>query len=93
MRYAWIITKDHTTADGGAKGVVGPRNATLYGVELALSGKGRRFTLHDDDGECLLEGRIWTGREQLAEIDFAPLDDFGAPSYGCTEIRYGGKPL
>ena len=49
--------------------------------------KNKLFRLLDDDSIIYFEG--------IAELDkcdseegFDPLDDFGMPSYGCTEIQY-----
>jgi len=44
-----------------------------------------RFRMYDDDGEMYYEG-IATPDD--GEDGFAPLDDFGTPNAGCTEIRY-----
>jgi hypothetical protein len=60
---------------------------------IAKAKKGRAFAMYDDDGELYYRGRIWTAAEPGTEADFGPLDDFGTPNAGCTEIRYGGKTL
>ncbi|MBL6280128.1 hypothetical protein JMF97_28600 [Micromonospora fiedleri] len=43
-----------------------------------------------DPGErgVVYEGLIWTAGEPGGGEDFGPLDDFGQPNYGCTEIQY-----
>ena len=44
-----------------------------------------KFRMLDDDGEIYFEG---LSDDNRTEDLFAPLDDFGMPSYGCTEIQY-----
>ncbi|HEY9550589.1 MAG TPA: hypothetical protein VIR45_13920 [Kiloniellaceae bacterium] len=93
MAYGWIIDKDHI-ADGEAEpgtllnavGLVGPRDIA-HEIETRLkAGEGEPFRLYDDDGELYYEGRIigdhtgWDG--------FTPLDDFGRPNAGCSDIHY-----
>lgn len=47
------------------------------------AGEGQRFRMYDDDGELYYDGRI------VGDYDgFEPLDDFGMPNVGCTNIRY-----
>lgn len=86
--YAWTITKD-TLADPNDKpgtnlnavGVIGPRNTDKTHEEIVKEGKA--FRMYDDDGELYYEGRI------MGEYDgFEPLDDFGTPNAGATEIKY-----
>jgi len=45
----------------------------------------REFRMLDGDGNVMYEGRMLLGDESDAE--FHPLDDFGAPNAGCTEIQ------
>lgn len=87
---AWIIVKDKIESD--AVGVTGPRTASESDVKRLQAGEGVRFRMLDDDGEIYYYGR------QLAESDadsgyggeteFAPLDNFGTPNAGCTEIQF-----
>lgn len=43
----------------------------------------------DDDGEVYYHGRFITATgEYGSEDDFGPLEDFGGPNAGCTEIQY-----
>ena len=44
--------------------------------------------MYDADGELIYSGRIITRDDSGSETDFAPLDDFGKPNAGCTEIWY-----
>lgn len=81
-RYIWRITLNHMS--GNLCTITGPENAD----ERLLEDVGETFELYDDDGELYFTGTIhghFTG--------FEPLDDFGQPGYGCTEIRYDGKRL
>lgn len=75
----WVITKD--------EGVVNDcENATAEQKEkLVTFGYTEKFKMYDDDGELYYSG--------LAKLnaDFDPLDDFGTPNAGCTEIRYYNK--
>lgn len=87
--YAWIIVNDSTAdtaypeaTNMNSRGVVGPHNAPDTLVAQLRKGKGRAFRMYDDDGELYYSGRI------IGSEEFEPLDDFGAPNAGCTEIRY-----
>lgn len=94
--YCWVITADHLHTgeewETDATGTYGPRGATLEQRQRALE-HGREFTMHDDDGEKYYTGKLWTKNEPGTERDFVPLDDFGMPNAGCTEIRYNGIRL
>lgn len=96
---AWIITKDKI-ADGSeregtnsnAKGLTGPRSASENDIARLKAGEGIRFRMLDDDGEIYYYGR-WleesdAGKGYYAEPEFSPLDNFGTPNAGCTEIQY-----
>src|SRR5258708_20649517 len=92
--YAWIITKDLISDEGESEvGKWGPggkfgHKATPAQVEEAKA-NGREFRMYDNDDVLYYEGRIWTiGADVGSELDFAPLEDFGTPNAGCTEIRY-----
>ena len=87
--YGWIITHD-LIEFGLDRGTTGPRSIPDDILERLKKGDGKKFTLHDDDGELCYKGR-YIGPED--ESMFGPLDDFGMPNAGCTEIRYGGKVL
>jgi hypothetical protein len=83
MTYAWIITRDIIGPDED-NGLVGPFAATLTGKQIRNHPKAERFTMYDDDGECCYEGFL-VGDDASG---FEPLEDFGMPNAGCTEIRY-----
>ena len=89
--YGWIIDTDHIEA-GHSNGLMGPRNIAPD-VELMLETDkkcGQRFRMFDDDGELYYSGRlvIVNDADAEAEVEFSPLDDFGTPGAGCTEIHY-----
>jgi len=95
--YAWIIDTDHLDPDpteqGSDAGRMGPRDASadLLG-RLANTTEGFVFQMRDDDDELYYTGRIlFTDSDEIAwnsEHAMAPLDDFGAPNAGCTDIEY-----
>jgi len=94
--YGWIIDTDHMpdkdAPEGtnlNAKGVTGPHNISPSIESRLTAGEGRTFKMKDDDGELYYTGRIITPKdEEQGEMDFAPLDDFGKPNAGATEIHY-----
>lgn len=90
-RYGWIIDTDHlwTRGQRNEAGTRGPRNLPDdIAAELSSRRKGRKFRMYDADGELYYSGRIITRDDSGSEDDFAPLDEFGKPNAGCTEIRY-----
>jgi hypothetical protein len=74
----WIILKDRISdVAAGERSAVGVRSCNhKEGAKLPY-----RFRLLDDDGEVYYEGR-------MSELDFDPLDDYGMPNAGCTELQY-----
>jgi hypothetical protein len=101
---AWIITKDKIadaeSEEGtnlNAKGLTGPSTASERDVERLKAGEGKRFRMLDDDGEIYYYGR-WLEEDDCTEeyesgmwgqdSEFSPLDNFGAPNAGCTELQY-----
>lgn len=87
--YGWIIDRDHIDA-GQCNGLMGPRNISPNTEAMLKADKkcGLRFRMYDDDGELYFSGRLLFGADAEAEVEFSPLDDFGMPGAGCTEIRY-----
>lgn len=96
---AWIITKDKISEapEDSAKGVTGPRIASENDVKRLESGEGKRFRMLDDDGEVYYYGRQLETSDCTeeyengfwgAESEFAPLDNFGRPNAGCTDIQF-----
>lgn len=90
--YAWLITKDFlVTEESGPEGtnsnspgVNGPRDHKIPLEMIKLNG--RKFQMFDDDGVLYYEGfgLNCEGHE--------PLQDFGSPNAGCTEIKWEGEP-
>lgn len=89
-KYGWIIDKDHLPIDGkSSAGTMGPRDIAESVTTQLQQGAGRPFRMLDGDAEVMFDGRILTpGEEAGSELDFGPLDDFGTPDSGCTEIHY-----
>jgi len=86
--YAWIIDVDHIEMNETP--TMGPSNMKpeLAARLIALKkDEGQKFKMYDGDGELYYSGRI------IGEYDgFEPLDDFGMPNAGCTEIKlYNNK--
>ena len=96
-----IAEEDETApSNSNAKGMTGPRNIgqdhaeTLRSVASAGYSKYqgesvRKFKIYDDDGELYYTG-LYIGPDDgdLGDDAFGPLDDFGMPNAGATEIRY-----
>lgn len=77
MVYAWIITYEYMGFPEEV-GTKGPYGTKMSDNEIL---DGAAFKMKDDDGEICYRGRIvgdYSGLE--------PLDDFGMPNAGCTEI-------
>ena len=100
--YGWIIDKDHITDDLGSVdhparndvGTIGPHNI-LPSIQnqLIATTNGMKFRMLDDDGELYYEGRlIFHPKYDAPDMQFEPLDDFGMPNAGCTEIQYKSDP-
>ena len=87
----WVIVTDHDAdhnaeapSNDNAKGMTGPRTYTggTSTKELPIP-----FKLYTDDGELVYTGRMnRDAMDAFGEGD--PLYNFGAPNYGCTELRY-----
>lgn len=79
---AWIITKDKQADPVSEPGTNG--NA-LGRASDGYAGSGRElpyvFRMLDADGEVYYVG-------QSDQMDFDPLDEFGKPNAGCTDIQY-----
>ncbi|MGI5151406.1 hypothetical protein ACQEVC_34420 [Plantactinospora sp. CA-294935] len=85
-------------------GVSGPGQATDEMLERARTEGRRWRVLDEGDIDegaiydgkkvdpaergVVYEGLIWTRNEPGSETDFGPLDDYGAPNFGCTDIQY-----
>jgi hypothetical protein len=83
----WIIDADHTaehnTKPGTNMNAVDMKSADYDpALDNTLT---EPFRLLDADGEVYYEGRSTNSDSEEA---FSPLDDFGTPNAGCTEIQY-----
>jgi hypothetical protein len=73
--YNWTITRDYIE-NGAETGLTGPRNKSRHTANETA------FKMYDDDGALYYAGKIW------GDFDGSePLDDFGTPAAGCTEIK------
>lgn len=80
--YAFVITKDVLHDEDMT--VMGPWNTTVRFPDVIRAGS--KFRMLDDDGIVYYEG-FFLGDDK-SEDAFGPLDDYGAPNAGCTEIQY-----
>lgn len=89
--YCWVITEDYIDPQRHSPPVVddvlvaGPRGVQVDQIREALR-CGEPFAMRDDDDELYYKGRIYgnfAGHE--------PLDDYGRPNAGCTQIEYWGE--
>ena len=71
----WKVTRDHLD---GKDVVVRSRNWDEDAARKATL----KFRLRDDDGIVYFSGVC------TPETEFEPLDDFGEPGYGCTEVQF-----
>jgi hypothetical protein len=83
-KYGWIITVDHI--ENSEKPIIGPSDIspemTARLIVAAHKNHGQKFKMYDDDGELYYSGTI------LGDYDgFEPLDDYGTPNAGCTDIK------
>lgn len=108
MSYAWIIDKDHLaepgakvgTLAGDARTVTGPSDAPDYLIErlergdrTAMAGvETFEFRMYDDDRELYYTGRMITDEGDTEAACAGPLDDFGRPNAGATDINYTDHP-
>ena len=80
----WTITEDKID-NGERVGTVGPKGADLSHQAIKNHPERKAFKMYDDDGNHYYSG-FYVGPDD--ESLFAPLDDFGKPNSGCTEIHY-----
>lgn len=89
MNYTWIAEKP-------GHGIQAPCTARSFSYEELTTGRPDGasilaarvqvpFRLYDDDNELYFEGIMFLRAEN--EVDFDPLDDYGA-AFGCTTLRY-----
>lgn len=79
----WKITKDYFAQPEDKPGT----NGNAVGIESNDWDESRadratiQFRMFDDDMNLVYEG-------VMDRYSHAPLDDFGTPNFGCTELRY-----
>lgn len=83
----WIITKDFIN-EGEEFNRAMNSYSSENAKELLTDENAHTFRMYDDDGELYYEGLC---SDADSEEAFEPLDDFGEPDAGCTEIRYKNK--
>ena len=85
--YGWRITKDFLddTPTRPNTLAVGPQGMGNDILGRLLGGEGKKFRMLDGDGIVYFEG-LFIGDENTDE--FEPLDDYGTPDSGCTDIQY-----
>ena len=79
--YHWMVDKAYGPCSNEKLPVHGPGDCD---ADEAFGPNAERFHMMDDDGEIYYGGLI-QGTDYLG---FEPLDDFGMPNAGCTEIHY-----
>jgi hypothetical protein len=85
--YNWTITVDEID-DGSAVGTVGPHDADMTHDEIKNHPDRKHFMLYDDDGIHYYSG-FYVGDD--SDNLFPPLEGFGLPHAGCTDLRYRGE--
>ena len=86
MTHGWLITRDFTADEhSNAKGVYGPSETDYTADEIRHHPDARTFRLLDDDDNLMAKG-LYVGDD--SEDLLAPLDDYGAAVWGCTQIQY-----
>ena len=83
-RYYWVIDRDYLAEPGAQPGT----NENAVGIRstqpFPTLNRSKRFVMKDDDGVAYYSGRLAGG------CGFEPLDDFGMPNAGATEIWING---
>ena len=79
--YHWMIDRAYGVCQDEKLPVHGPSDCN---VDEAFGPTAKRFLMMDDDGNIFYGGLI----QGTGYLGFEPLDDFGAPNDGCTEIHY-----
>ena len=82
--YAWIVTRD-CLEEKDIK-ILGGSDITDEQEKRLVAGEGEKFIMRDCDNIDYYKGRIigdYTG--------FEPLEDYGTPNAGATDILYKNK--
>lgn len=80
MNLMWRITRDLVEPDEADM-------AESVRYDEKYAGTMRKFRMYDDDGELMYEGE-GNCLDHDDGFGFEPLDDFGMPNAGCTEIHW-----
>lgn len=83
MGYYWCILRDYIT-NGEDNGRDNSREITPESIRELMDSAPYRtyFKMYDGDGELYYDGYI------VGDFSgFEPLDEFGTPNAGCTEIK------
>ena len=93
MAYGWLIYKDHTEVDYEDEGILdvqvfGPSGISDDLKAKLLAGEGEEFRMYDCDDNLYYTGRLIEDDDTQG---FEPLDDYGMPNAGATDIHYKDK--
>ena len=81
INYHWMIDRAYGACADEKLPIHGPRDCD---VDEAFGPTAERFIMKDDDGNLYYGGLIQGADYQ----GFEPLDDYGQPNAGATEIHY-----
>ena len=82
---AYLITKDIIDIDAESEGAFGPCGTKYTPEQIKTHPNRQHFKMKDADGELYYEGYYV---EEKGSDEFEPLDCFGMPAAGATEIHY-----
>jgi hypothetical protein len=89
MKYAFLIIAEHDGSRLAPVEIIGPSDCKLTAEEIKEKSKtqeARKFRLKDEDGNIYARGYFYG--DSMSEDGFAPLDDYGTPNFGATDIEY-----
>lgn len=88
MAHGWIIWKDHL--GDGCEGTMGPSTIPESIQKRLQLGEGEPFRMLDCEDTLYYSGLLLVDEsmDENEDYEFTPLDDFGTPNAGCTDIQY-----